>query len=249
MSRSTVDPHPQPVRRAGARTLGALGAAAVLLLSGCAAGQISQTAQQVAAVDGGNATVGQIGVRNVLLATPDAANYGAGSTVPMTMVISNTSIQADTLTAVSTPLAGSVTIGGGGRITLPPQQNVTVGLTGDSTVALQKISRTLCFGQSVPVTFTFEKAGQLTVRVPIANPVERTGSRPTLEIQPPHETPLWETGEAHSEGDGEAAGSGEAAPSSAAEGSTAASSQPAASGTQSLVPATAGDPTGCNGAD
>ena len=52
-------------------------ALALGLLSGCAAGQISQTADQVAAIDGANATVGDIGVRNALLQTPDGHENGS----------------------------------------------------------------------------------------------------------------------------------------------------------------------------
>ena len=47
-------------------------AAASLVLSGCAAGQYSQTADQVAAIDGANGTVGDIAVLNARLAPTDA---------------------------------------------------------------------------------------------------------------------------------------------------------------------------------
>jgi hypothetical protein len=57
-------------RRRPLAGIAAIGLAATLLVSGCSAGQITQTADQVAAIDGADVTIGNIGVRNALLATP-----------------------------------------------------------------------------------------------------------------------------------------------------------------------------------
>ena len=54
-------------------------AAASLVLSGCAAGQYSQTADQVAAIDGANGTVGDIAILNARLAPTAREKYPAGS--------------------------------------------------------------------------------------------------------------------------------------------------------------------------
>lgn len=170
---------------------------ATVALSGCAAGQISQTAQEVAAIDGGNATVGDIGVRNALLATPAGPNYAQGSNVSLLVLLANTGIGADTLTAVSTPAAGRVTLPGSG-VPLPGQTNVTVGGEGGTAITLTGLTRALCYGQSIPLTFSFQKAGRLTLNVPIEVPTSRTGTRETIEIQAAHPTPLWELGGAAS---------------------------------------------------
>lgn len=167
-------------------------AVASLALTGCAAGQISQTAQEVAAIDGGNATVGAVGVRNALLATPAGPNYAQGSNVELLVVLANTGIATDTLTAVSTPAAGKVTLPESG-VPLPGQANVTVGGEG-ATITLTGLTRALCYGQSIPLTFSFQKAGQVTLNVPIEIPTSRTGTRETIEIQAAQPTPLWETG-------------------------------------------------------
>jgi periplasmic copper chaperone A len=169
--------------------------AAGLVLSGCAAGQISQTADQVAAIDGANATVGDIGVRNARLATPaDPAGYPAGADAPILLWLTNEGLDADTLSSVTSP-AGTVTISGEATV----QGGATAQFGADTAVKLSlKGTAALPYGKSIPMTFTFAKAGQLTTNVPIEIPVERTGERPTIEILPPHPTPLWETG-AHGE--------------------------------------------------
>ena len=59
-------------RRVLVPTTMALLAAGALSLSGCAAGQYSQTADQVAAIDGANGTVGDIAVLNARLAPTEA---------------------------------------------------------------------------------------------------------------------------------------------------------------------------------
>lgn len=218
MSRSAHQPGPGARRRRSAATVSAAGLAAALLLSGCAAGQISQTAQQVAAIDGGNATVGTVGVRNVLLATPPAANYPPGAEIPVLAVLSNDGINPDALTGVSTP-AGAVRLSSG-KIVVPPRSLIQ--LTGESaqSVRLTGLKRALCYGQSIPLTFSFERAGQVTLNVTIQTPVTRTGTRTTIEIQPAEPTPLWETGAHPAEGSAsgepsQSAGSGSAGPSAA----------------------------------
>lgn len=213
-------------RRHGVKALAAVALGAGLLLSGCAAGQISQTAQEVAAIDGGNATVGDIGVRNALLATPDAANYATGSNVKLLMVLSNDGLSADTLTSISTPAASSVKLSG--SITVPAQSLVTISADSTATATLTGSTRPLCYGKSIPLTFSFAQAGQLTVNVPIQTPAERTGGRDTINIQPPELTPLWLTDEATSTG----ASAGSASVTAAASQSRGASAAP---------------PTACNG--
>lgn len=208
-----------------------MAAAAALLLSGCAAGQVSQTAQQVVAIDGGNATAGHIGVRNVLVATPPAANYPQGSSAALSMVVSNDGLDTDSLIGISTPAAESVALSAQ-KISLPAQSNVTLADGGAATATLTGFTKAFCYGQSIPLTFSFEKAGQLTVNVPIETPNERTGTRETIEILPPEPTPLWMTGaEEHQESAAPEASGKSAAPEASgtagsADGSVAGSAAP-----------------------
>jgi copper(I)-binding protein len=88
----------------------ALGA---LLLTGCGAGQITQTDTQVAAVNGASGDAGPIAVRNVELQYPGGTGaYAPGSNASVTLTIVNTGVQADTLTGIVTPAAQSVLIDG-----------------------------------------------------------------------------------------------------------------------------------------
>lgn len=169
--------------------------AATALVSGCAAGQISQTAQQVAAIDGANATVGAISVLNVHFATPEKATpsavaYPASATATLVLTVSNAGLEADRLVAVSSPvgrfaLASPVTVQASSGVELAHENAISVSLAED-----------LKYGISVPVTFSFDHAGTLTTNVLVANPQERDKNRPTVNIQPPHPTNLWQPADA-----------------------------------------------------
>lgn len=183
-----------PVRH---RTVGVVAALALgaTVLTGCAAGRIAQTADQIASLDGAQGTVGQIGVIDALLATPDGDNYPKGSQAPLKLWISNDATTEDTLTAITTDV-GTVTIDG--TATVPPESLLEVGGP-DATITatVTGLTRDLNYGISVPMTFSFAHAGDLSLRVPIENPQERV-SRPTTNIYPEESPNLWETAEAPS---------------------------------------------------
>ena len=163
--------------------------AAVLALSGCAAGQISQTADQVAAVDGANGTIGYMSVLNVVLATTPNSDYAKGADAPLQLWLSNTGIQPDQLTGISSPAAASVQING---INAIPGQTLK-DLTGPrGAITLKGLTSNITYGESVPVTFAFAAAGNLTVNVPIAIPSVRTTGRPQINIQEPEQSSLYQ---------------------------------------------------------
>jgi hypothetical protein len=163
--------------------------AAVLALSGCAAGQISQTADEVAAVDGGNGTIGYMSVLNVVFAATAKTSYAKGGDAPLQLWLSNAGIQPDQLTGISTPAATSVQING---IKAIPGQTLK-DLTGPtSAITLKGLTSSIAYGQSVPVTFAFATAGSLTVNVPIAIPSVRVTGRPTIDIQEPEQSSLYQ---------------------------------------------------------
>jgi periplasmic copper chaperone A len=172
----------------------ALAAAAALTLSGCAAGQISQTADQVAAIDGGNGTIGQIGIRNVVMVTARTdAGYAKGDTVDLSLLISNNGLNNDTLTGVSSVAASSGTVAPATGVALPAQQLVTVGGDSQIKLELQNLTQAIPYGHSVPISFTFQNAGKLTIDVPIEIPATRSSDRSKINIQPAEPTPLWDT--------------------------------------------------------
>lgn len=166
--------------------------AAALTLSGCAAGMVSQTADQVGGVHGSNATVGDIGLRNIRFVTPEGASFPAGSDARLVFYVSNDGLTEDTLTGITVPVAGSVEITGDAVL---PAQKLTAFTEESKTVITAKaLTEPLQYGTTVPVTFSFAKAGQVTTNVPVEGPAERTGERETIAILPPHPTPLWEEG-------------------------------------------------------
>ncbi len=187
-------------RRVFAPTALALVAAASLALSGCAAGQNSQTADQVAAIDGANGTIGDIAILNARLAPTKGEDYPAGSDARLLLWVSNDGLQADTLSGITTSAAESVKITGDSSV---PGQTLTDFASEDGIeVMVTGFLQDQYYGVSIPMTFSFANAGTIDLNVPIEVPAERSTDRETIEILPPHPTPIWEEG-AHSEGGSE----------------------------------------------
>jgi copper(I)-binding protein len=167
-------------------------AAASLVLSGCAAGQYSQTADQVAAIDGANGTVGDIAVLNARLAPTEREKYPAGSDARLLLWISNDGLNADELSGVSTSAADSVEIAGAAAV--PGQTLADFATENGTEVTVTGFVQDLFYGNSIPVTFEFKNAGSLSLNIPIQIPEQRSTDRETIEILPPHPTPIWEEG-------------------------------------------------------
>jgi copper(I)-binding protein len=152
---------------------------AVAALSGCSAGQVSQTASQQAAVNGTAATVGSISLRNVHIRAPQSGDYvQPGSEVELLFVASNESPdRPDKLTSITSD-AGTVTLSG--DTSLPPGGVLVVGEPDGQIAALEQaetaaaakatvtINKPITNGLTYNFTFAFEKAGQITVAVPIS---------------------------------------------------------------------------------
>jgi hypothetical protein len=159
--------------------LGACGLAVAAALTGCSAGQVSQTATQQAAVNGTAATVGPITLRNIHLRAPLKSDYvEPGSEVELLFVASNESpYTADKLTSITSDF-GTVSLTG--DTTLPAQDALLVGEpdgqaaaleqteTADAAKAKVDVSKPITNGLTYDFTFTFEKAGSTTVAVPIS---------------------------------------------------------------------------------
>lgn len=111
-------------RRVGAKLL-PVAAAVALVLSGCAAGQDAQTANQQPAIDGVNADAGLVGIRDAAIAAPDANSYPAGSDAALEMTLVNNGYDKDALVSVSSTAANAAIIGLDG----PPSSNKGVNVT------------------------------------------------------------------------------------------------------------------------
>jgi len=160
----------------------AAGTAAVLV-AGCGAGQIGTIGSQVAAVNGAQGTAGAVAVRDVRVQFPTSAgasSYPAGANAPLLFTIANSGTAADELISVSTPAAtqvnvqGSRTLPGGTALVSGPSTvapSSTVGATpGRLTAELSNLTQDVKPGLTIAVTFTFAKAGPITVPVPVGTP-------------------------------------------------------------------------------
>nr|WP_068022384.1 hypothetical protein [Nocardia mexicana] len=107
----------------------ALAAGAALALSGCGAGQISQTASQVAAVNGNSADVGQVALRDVRILLPQSEQYTnakGGKAVLAFSAVNAGESKSDELTSITSDL-GTVKITPGSP-QLKFQQTIVAGL-------------------------------------------------------------------------------------------------------------------------
>ena len=180
------------VRAAVAVVALALPAAA---LSGCAAGKQAQTAHVAPTIDGIDANIGAMALRNIGITAPPATGYTAKGSAPLTLAISNEGDQADELVSVTTSAAASVKVtppaaagtaapsstastvpGRPAAIPVPPQGIVQIGSgQGTATITLSGLTAPLVSGQNVAVTFAFRTAGTKTVVLPVRLRADNTG--------------------------------------------------------------------------
>lgn len=183
----------------------ALLAAAGLALAGCAAGQQAATSEQVAATYGAGAKVGEIEVRNAQFVynrpVPGAVVYEPGTSAPLRVSIVNTGELPDRLVAIASPVATSVTLAGptvlpGGRVLTAgyedPVASVPTPDTTEVEIIFTGLTTPLRAGLTYPVTFAFERAGDLTLEIPIAYPDDVPAPRAGEE--PPEAENVLETG-------------------------------------------------------
>ncbi|MET0865858.1 MAG: hypothetical protein ABWZ98_16125, partial [Nakamurella sp.] len=146
-----------------------------------------------------------ITVLNARLAPTKNEYYKAGSDARLLLWVSNDGLKADTLSQITTSAADSVDIDGG-PAEVPGQTLADFATDSGTEVVVTGFTQDVYYGVSIPMTFSFANAGTLDLNIPIEVPTERSTDRETIEILPPHPTPIWEEG-AH----GEEAANGEAA--------------------------------------
>jgi len=159
--------------------LAACGLAATMALSGCGAGQVSQTATQEAAVNGTSANIGKIAIRNAHLRADQTTDYvQPGREVELIFTASNDSPDVNDKLVSITSDVGTVTLSGDTE--LPASGTLVVGAPDGQITALESIetaeaadatvalSKPVTNGLTYNFTFTFEKSGEGTVAVPIS---------------------------------------------------------------------------------
>ncbi len=171
-----------------------------LLLAGCSAGQAAQTASQVRDRTGGTGQVGDLTIRAVQLAHPDGGAHEAGDEVELTMAIVNGGAVDDRLVGVTGAGSAVAAVGDppgaavapaapasspdlveapapGTRpadrtaldVLLPAGEAVLVG-SDVPAVVLSGLDRRIDAAQSVALTLTFARAGEVSVRAVVAPP-------------------------------------------------------------------------------
>ena len=153
-------------------------AAGAVMLTGCGAGQISQSAGQEAAINGTAANAGDIGLRNVHLQAVQTGDFlQPGDTVPLMFVAVNNSPDVDHRLVQITSDVGEVSVTGDGAI--PASGALVVGLAdgqpealpageGKPAIAEVTLNKPITNGLTYGFTFDFGKAGATTVAVPIS---------------------------------------------------------------------------------
>ena len=154
-----------------------------VVLSACSAGQVTQTATQERDKTGAQGQVGDLSIRQAELLSPRGGSYEAGDDADLQVAIVNAGSEADTLVGVegegfssaeiqsasSATATSSASRGGSDEIEIPAASSVFVG-DDDVTVTLTDLDQDLSTGQYLEVTFVFEKAGEVTLPVTVANP-------------------------------------------------------------------------------
>ena len=137
-----------------------------------------------------------LGLQQVQLEYPLDGVYEEGEDARLFLGIANTGTEADTLVGVSGPdFAGArsevpgaqPTAGGGVSIAVPAEDNVYVGAEGEPSLTLLDLGRPLRSSQSIPVTFVFEQAGEVTIDAMVA--AEGQDPTPPFDFPDPAEDP------------------------------------------------------------
>ncbi|MBB2992081.1 copper(I)-binding protein [Mycolicibacterium iranicum] len=152
---------------------------ASVVLSGCSAGQVAQTATQEPAVNGTSGKAGPIALRNVHIRANQTTDYvEPGMEAELIFVAANTSADvADKLVSITSDI-GRVTLTGGGDV--PVNGVLVVGTAdgqqtplsavepADAAEAKITLSKPITNGLTYDFTFNFQNAGETTIPVPIS---------------------------------------------------------------------------------
>ncbi len=144
--------------------------AAAAALSGCGSDAPAQrpSGEVVGGAIGPDERVSEdLAVLAVHLAHPADGVYEPGEDASLVLAISNTGTAADELVDVTGPdFADARTADAGGAtpvVEVPAGEVVHVGAGGGPTLTLVDLDRSLRSSQSIPVTFSFRRAGTVTV--------------------------------------------------------------------------------------
>lgn len=182
--------------------LRALGVAlvAILLVSGCGAGQKAQTSQEVPAIPGADADAGPIDLRDLLVPFREGG-YPAGSDVPLVVRIFSNAEQPVKLSQVAPGSAGTMTVeaqrfalrqsgpaAGSDRLptslVVPPQGYLLLVPGSGPYLVAEHIAAALPYTASLPVRFSFSTGHSVQVDVPMAPPTYPVSGEQGSQVSP-----------------------------------------------------------------
>jgi copper(I)-binding protein len=173
---------------------------APIALSACSAGQVAQTATQNRDKTGAQVNVGDLALRAVELPYPTGGVYQAGSDARLLAGIASTSDSDDTLVSIEGPDFESVQVVDPAApasapasapagatsldVTVPADSTLFLGNGTGPSVTLVGLADEIGVGQSIDVTFTFERAGEITVPVPVGTSARDLPRGEAFEFEP-----------------------------------------------------------------
>lgn len=163
-------------RRLASRRVGVVLLASVIGsvgLASCAAGNDAVTNLARTTTNSVAGAVGSITLRNVYLAGP----VSKGDSAQVVSAIFNAGTEPDSIVGISSPLAAS------GQV--PAQATLSPGagqiyIVNGSAPTLVGIKQDLLVGSQLPITFTFAKAGSVTLTVPVEEPAPGASAAPSV---------------------------------------------------------------------
>ena len=141
------------------------------LLAACGTGQQSRTYRENGREDGAAATIGGrtgVAVRNLHVVAPISGSaHEVGSTAFVTGGLINNGASGDALVGASSSVAGAVTL----LVDGTPTTEVAIPGNGTApstwTLALSDLTQGLHAATYVPLTLEFQRAGRVTIQVPV----------------------------------------------------------------------------------
>ena len=157
--------------------------ATVAALAGCGAGQSSQTYQPRTAADSTNASVGSLALRNLAIAPPSTGiALLAGGDAVLTGTFVNEADKADKLLSATTDVAPTVELQQAGAVVADIPVPALGLSSGEASLVLRGLTRTLRPGDYVTVTLAFAENGRKDVSVPVRNDFSRPREDPSPEV-------------------------------------------------------------------
>jgi periplasmic copper chaperone A len=158
--------------------LGSVLIAAAVVLSGC--GDDEEPVQ--VGGPGVGASAGDMELRNIRLDNPPGGIYEIGSAALLGVAMINQGDEDEQLVGVSGPDFTGVVVDenpatSNPAVTIPAGETIFTDGPDGPVLVLAEIDETLLSAEFLPITFTFERAGKVTVDAPVSAPLRLTLDR------------------------------------------------------------------------